>query len=224
MTNDKRPTAKELLHGTLDTLVLKTLSGGRRHGYAIARAIEDTTEGVVEIEDGSLYPALYRLERKGWVDAEWGLSDLGRRAKFYRLTPKGRRQLAVQTAEWTLFAAAITRVLLTTRFRSGLTVERHSTASGGVRASPRKSTRSWRSTSRCGRGAHRENGMHPAAARREAERRLGDAGRIRATLRALGTGRNRQMQRTQYFGELARTSRSPGASSARTPASRPSPC
>jgi len=104
----------ELLHGTLDTLVMKTLAGGRRHGYGIARAIEDATDGVVGIEDGSLYPALYRMERKGFVEAEWGVSELGRRAKFYRLTPRGRRQLTAQTAEWTRFAAAITRVLSTT--------------------------------------------------------------------------------------------------------------
>jgi len=103
----------ELLHGTLETLVLRTLVGGRRHGYGIARAIEDATGGVVDIEDGSLYPALYRMEKKDWVEAEWGLSELGRRAKFYRLTPKGRRQLTAQTAEWTRFAAAISRVLLT---------------------------------------------------------------------------------------------------------------
>ena len=105
-------TSPELLHGTLETLVLKTLTGGRRHGYGIARALEEATEGVVEIEEGSLYPALYRLERKGWLEAEWGTSELGRRAKFYRLTPKGRRQLVAQTAEWTRFAAAITRVLV----------------------------------------------------------------------------------------------------------------
>jgi transcriptional regulator len=104
--------APELLHGTLETLVLKTLAGGRRHGYAIARAIEEATDGIVEIEEGSLYPALYRLERKEWVEAEWGTSELGRRAKFYRLTPRGRRQLAAQTADWTRFAAAISRMLL----------------------------------------------------------------------------------------------------------------
>jgi len=104
----------ELLHGTLDALVLKTLGGGRRHGYAVARAIEEATDGVVEIEEGSLYPALYRMEKKGWIEAEWGVSELGRRAKFYRLTPRGRRQLAAQTAEWARFAGAITRVLLTT--------------------------------------------------------------------------------------------------------------
>ena len=104
---------KELLHGTVATLVLKTLTGGRLHGYGIARAIEDATGGLVTIEDGSLYPALYRMERKEWVEAEWGVSELGRRAKFYRLTPKGRRQLTAQTAEWTRFATAISRVLVT---------------------------------------------------------------------------------------------------------------
>jgi PadR family transcriptional regulator PadR len=104
----------ELLHGTLDTLILKTLAAGRRHGYGVARAIEDATERVIEIEEGSLYPALYRQERKGWVDAEWGLSELGRRAKFYRITSRGRRQLAAQTADWARFSAAISRVILAT--------------------------------------------------------------------------------------------------------------
>ncbi len=81
MTNDRA----SLLHGTLDTLVLKTLTAGRLHGYGVARAIEEATDRVVEVEEGSLYPALYRLERKGWVEAEWGTSELSRRAKFYRL-------------------------------------------------------------------------------------------------------------------------------------------
>ena len=103
----------ELLHGTLDTLVLKTLAAGRRHGYAIAQSIEEATQGVVIAEEGSLYPALYRMERKGWLEAEWGVSELGRRAKFYRLTVRGRRQLSAQTSEWTRFAAAVSRVLLT---------------------------------------------------------------------------------------------------------------
>jgi PadR family transcriptional regulator, regulatory protein PadR len=102
----------ELLHGTLDTLVLKTLTGGRLHGYGIARAIETATDDVVEIEEGSLYPALYRMERKEWIEAEWGVTELGRRAKFYRLTPKGRRQLTAQAVEWARFAAAISRVLV----------------------------------------------------------------------------------------------------------------
>jgi PadR family transcriptional regulator PadR len=102
----------ELLHGTLETLILQTLTAGRRHGYGIARAIEEATEGVVGVEEGSLYPALYRMERKGWLEAEWGVSELGRRAKFYRLMPKGRRQLTAQAAEWARFAAAISRVLV----------------------------------------------------------------------------------------------------------------
>src|SRR6266576_4047353 len=101
MTN----TSPELLHGTLETLVLKTLAGGRRHGYGIARAIEEATDGIVEIEDGSLYPALYRLERRGWVEAEWGTSELGRRAKLYRLTEAGREQLAAEMAIWRRFSA-----------------------------------------------------------------------------------------------------------------------
>ena len=107
-------TPSELLHGTLETLILKTLAGGRRHGYGIARAIEDATDGVVGVEDGSLYPALYRMERRELIEAEWGVSELGRRAKFYRITPRGRKQLAAQTADWARFAAAISRVLLTT--------------------------------------------------------------------------------------------------------------
>jgi PadR family transcriptional regulator PadR len=104
--------AAELLHGTLVALILRTLAGGKRHGYAIARAIEDATEGVVQVEDGSLYPALYRMERNGWIEAEWGTSELGRKAKFYRLTPRGRRQLAAETTEWARFSAAISRVLM----------------------------------------------------------------------------------------------------------------
>ena len=102
----------ELLHGTLEALVLKTLAGGRLHGYGIARAIEDATDGVVIVEEGSLYPALYRMEKKGRIEAEWGVSELGRRAKFYRLTPRGRKELMTQTAEWARFAAAISKVLL----------------------------------------------------------------------------------------------------------------
>jgi PadR family transcriptional regulator len=105
-------TPSELLHGTLETLILKTLTGGRRHGYGIARAIEEATDGVVDVEEGSLYPALYRMERRELVEAEWGTSELGRRAKFYRITPRGRRQLVAHTAEWTRFAGAISKVLL----------------------------------------------------------------------------------------------------------------
>src|SRR5262252_1972904 len=97
---------KDRLHGTLDALVLKALNAGPRHGYAIARWLEDTTNQAIQVEEGSLYPALYRMERRGWIDAEWGTSELGRKAKFYQLTPQGRRQLQVETAEWAEFARA----------------------------------------------------------------------------------------------------------------------
>lgn len=104
--------AAGLLHGTLDALILKTLSGGPRHGYAVARWIEEATDEAVQVEEGSLYPSLYRMERRGWIEANWGTSELNRKAKFYRLTPRGRRELAVETAQWTAFASAVTRVLL----------------------------------------------------------------------------------------------------------------
>jgi transcriptional regulator len=102
---------KERLHGTLDALVLKTLSAGPRHGYAIARSIEQATEDVIQVEEGSLYPALYRMEKRGWIEADWGVSETGRRAKLYRLTNTGRKQLRLETAEWTQFATAVSRVL-----------------------------------------------------------------------------------------------------------------
>ncbi|HEX3868144.1 MAG TPA: PadR family transcriptional regulator, partial [Gemmatimonadaceae bacterium] len=82
-------TTKDRLHGTLDALVLKTLAAGPRHGYGIARWIEDTTRNAIQVEEGSLYPALYRMEHKGWIEAEWGMSELGRKAKFYKLTAVG---------------------------------------------------------------------------------------------------------------------------------------
>jgi PadR family transcriptional regulator len=104
--------SSELLHGTLEALILKTLTRGARHGYGIARAIELATDRVVDVEEGSLYPALYRMERKGVIEADWGVSELNRRAKFYRLTPRGRKVLAAQTAEWVRFAAAVSKVLL----------------------------------------------------------------------------------------------------------------
>jgi PadR family transcriptional regulator PadR len=105
-------TPNELLHGTLDTLILKTLAGGPRHGYGIATYIEDASGEAVLVEDGSLYPALYRLERRGLLEAEWALSELGRRAKFYRLTRQGRAQLVAQTAAWRQFSAGVSKILL----------------------------------------------------------------------------------------------------------------
>ena len=101
-----------LLHGTLDALILKTLAGGPRHGYAIARLLEEASGDAVVIEEGSLYPALYRMERRGWLEAEWGESELGRRAKVYRLTRQGRAQLAAETETWRQFSAVVTRILM----------------------------------------------------------------------------------------------------------------
>ena len=101
----------ELLHGTLETLILKTLAVAPRHGYGIARWIEETTGDGLQIEDGSLYPALYRLENRGWIAAEWTTSEIGRRVKRYRLTPAGRRRLARSVREWRTFAASIAKVL-----------------------------------------------------------------------------------------------------------------
>jgi len=106
-------TTTALLHGTLDALILKTLAHGPRHGYAVARFIEDTTGDAVLVEEGSLYPALYRLERRGWVEAEWGTSELGRRAKLYRLTASGRAQLTAEMASWRRFSAGVSKVFAT---------------------------------------------------------------------------------------------------------------
>ena len=107
-------TPNALLYGALDALILKTLARGPSHGYAVARFIEDTSGDAVLVEEGSLYPALYRLERRGWVDAEWGTSELGRRAKLYRLTDAGREQLAAEMATWRRFSAGVSKVLLST--------------------------------------------------------------------------------------------------------------
>lgn len=103
----------DLLKGTLDVLVLKALTWGPRHGYAVARWLDDATRGALQIEDGALYHGLHRLERKGWVTSEWGLSDANRRAKYYTLTPAGRQQLVAQTATWTRYAEAVFAALRT---------------------------------------------------------------------------------------------------------------
>ena len=107
-------TSNALLYGALDALILRTLAKGPRHGYAIARYIEDTSGDAVLVEEGSLYPALYRLERRGCVEAEWGTSELGRRAKLYRLTDAGREQLAAETATWRRFSTGVSKILLST--------------------------------------------------------------------------------------------------------------
>ena len=101
----------ELLQGTLAILVLKALLAAPAHGYGIARWVEETTGDVLRIEEGSLYPALRRVEDKGWVTSEWGLSENNRRAKYYRVTPAGRAHLRAEAAVWLRYAAAVTRVL-----------------------------------------------------------------------------------------------------------------
>jgi PadR family transcriptional regulator PadR len=101
----------ELLQGTLDLLILRTLRIGPAHGHEITKAIEQSSDDVLRVEQGSLYPALHRLLKRGWIDFEHGTSDNNRRAKYYRLTPKGRRQLAVETSKWETLARAIARVL-----------------------------------------------------------------------------------------------------------------
>src|SRR6187431_2823616 len=106
-------TPNALLYGALDALILKTLTRGPLHGYAIARFIEDTSGETLLVEEGSLYPALYRMERRGWVEAEWGTSELGRRAKLYRLTRDGRAQLAAEMAAWRRFSAGVSRIFST---------------------------------------------------------------------------------------------------------------
>ena len=103
----------DLLRGTLDMLVLQTLSGGASHGYAIAKAIQAATDDVLSVEEGSLYPALYRMEKRGWIEADWGTTDTKRRAKFYELTPEGREQLATEQASWSEFSSAVGKVLET---------------------------------------------------------------------------------------------------------------
>jgi transcriptional regulator len=101
----------DLLQGTLDLLILRTLQTGPRHGWAISERIQQISRDVLQVNQGSLYPALHRLERQGWIKAETGISELGRRARFYRLTPAGRKQLEVETSDWTRLAGAIGRVL-----------------------------------------------------------------------------------------------------------------
>jgi PadR family transcriptional regulator PadR len=107
-----RRSAPDLLQGTLDLLILRTLQAAEpMHGWAISERIQQISLDVLQVNAGSLYPALHRLEHRGWIDAEWGVSELGRRARFYRLTASGRRRLALEADEWERMATAIRRVL-----------------------------------------------------------------------------------------------------------------
>jgi PadR family transcriptional regulator len=101
----------DLLPGTLDLLILRTLQTAALHGWAISERIQQISGDVLQINQGSLYPALHRLEHQGWIEAEWAVSELGRRAKYYQLTGSGRRQLAVEAREWERMSAAIGRVM-----------------------------------------------------------------------------------------------------------------
>ena len=106
----RRP-APDILSGTLDLLILRTLQTERMHGWAISERIEQISQDVLQVNQGSLYPAMHRLEHRGWIEAEWGVSELGRRAKYYRLTPSGHRQLAIEASEWERMTTAIGRVM-----------------------------------------------------------------------------------------------------------------
>ena len=108
------PPSKDRLHGTLDALILKTLTFGPRHGYAIVHWLRDQTNDALSVEAGSVYPALYRMERDGWIESDWGTSELGRKAKFYHITEAGRRQLRAETTEFASFVEAVAPLLLPT--------------------------------------------------------------------------------------------------------------
>jgi transcriptional regulator len=101
----------DLYVGTLDVLILKALSWGPMHGYGIGRWIRQTTEDVLTVQEGALYPALHRLQRRGWLDEEWGVTETGREAKYYRLTPAGRRQLRSEVERWRAYARAVSAAL-----------------------------------------------------------------------------------------------------------------
>lgn len=104
----------EMVKGTLDILILKSLSWGPMHGYAVTRWIRETTDDALQVEEGALYPALHRMEERGWLQAEWGISENNRRAKFYDLTALGKRQLQIGSSRWTTFAESVAKILSAT--------------------------------------------------------------------------------------------------------------
>jgi len=106
-----KPSSGELLQGTLPLIILRILNAGPNHGFAIARRIELISRDVIRAEEGSLYPALHRMELEGWIDAEWGVTEKNRKAKYYKLTARGRKQLKNETARWNAISAAMTAIL-----------------------------------------------------------------------------------------------------------------
>lgn len=105
------PQTRGLLPGTVDLVILQTLARGPQHGFEVSRSIRARSEGILELQDAALYQALHRMEKSGWVEAEWGISDKGRRAKYYRLTPVGKRQLVQEASFWRRYADAVFKVL-----------------------------------------------------------------------------------------------------------------
>jgi PadR family transcriptional regulator, regulatory protein PadR len=108
MVSKQKP---ELPQGTLDMLILKALSLGEMHGYGVGQRIQQLAEDMLRVEEGTLYPALYRIEQRGWIESEWGVSENNRRARFYKLTRQGRKQLALEESQWEYLTAAIAKVL-----------------------------------------------------------------------------------------------------------------